>query len=65
MLTVQTIKAFWATHTRIIQGTYVAKLLRVELGLQQYRSISDGCELGLIWMKFVGMLGKMFFNEIS
>lgn len=62
---VQTIEAFWATHMLINQGTYIAKLLHVELGLQQYRSISYSCELGLIWMKFVGMLEKMLFNEIS
>lgn len=61
---VQTVKAFWATHKLINQGTYITKLLRVELGLQQYRSISDGCELGLIWMKFVGMLEEILFNEI-
>ena len=40
------------------QGTYVAKLFCVELGLQQYRSISDGCEFSLIWVNFVCMLEK-------
>lgn len=40
------------------QSTHVAKLFRVELGLQQYRSISDSREFGLIWMNFVRMLGK-------
>ena len=52
-------------HTCINQGTYVAKLFHVELGLQQYRSVSDSREFGLIWMNFVGMLEKMSFNEIS
>lgn len=52
-------------HMCIYQGTYITKLFHVELGLQQYRSISDSCEFGLIWMNFVGMLEKMFVNEIS
>lgn len=66
MLSVQISKAFWVTHIYIYQGTYITKLFRVELGLQQYRSISDSCELGLIWMNFVGMLEKkMFLNKTS
>lgn len=58
-------KALWVTRACINQSTYITKLFRVELGLQQYRSISDCREFGLIRMNFVGMLEKkMFLNEI-
>ena len=65
MLIFQINTAFEVIHTCTDQGTYIAKLFRVELGLQQYRSVGDGREFGLIWMNFVRMLEKMFFDEIS